>query len=242
MTSAGKGIHRSDPAVRAAARAQAFERRDRALRLVTGLGLGALAAVTPFVAEPLTGDPGTIVGAVVAALLLLGLATAVWPYEWPAEERRHRRLEAIWREVRSDADAVVGWERYAAWAESAGKQVELALIRCGPRAGEAAPAASPYSRQVVSQIDGDDVEAAAEAMEALRAEASKWEAEATARYEREQVEAEQAAHEMMLQEIEDTAAADIAAGEAQTRRELAAQEEAEQKAQAEALARALRSP
>ncbi len=137
---------------------------------------------------------------------------------------------------------MVGWERYAAWAESAGKQVELALIRCGPRAGEAAPAASPYSRQVVSQIDGDDVEAAAEAMEALRAEASKWEAEATARYEREQVEAEQAAHEMMLQEIEDTAAADIAAGEAQTRRELAAQEEAEQKAQAEALARALRSP
>jgi len=53
MTRAGKDLDRSDPAVRAAARAQAFERRDRSLRLTSGLGLGALAIVAPFVAEPL---------------------------------------------------------------------------------------------------------------------------------------------------------------------------------------------
>lgn len=242
MTSAGEHFDRSDPAARAAARAQAFERRDRSLRVATGVGLGALAVVAPFLAEPLIADSGSIVGAVVAALLLLGLATAVWPYEWSAEERRHRRLEAIWREVRSDADAVVPWERYAAWADSDAKQVQLALIRCGPRTAEAAPAASPYTRQVVRRIDGEDVAAGAEAMEALRAEASKREAQARERYHHEQAEAEQAAHELTLQEIEDAAAADIAAGEEQARRELAAQEEAEQKAQAEALARALRSP
>jgi hypothetical protein len=242
MTSAGEGFDRSDPAVRATARMQAFERRDRSLRLAIGLGLGALAVVAPFLAEPLTAESGSIVGAVVAALLLLALATAVWPYEWSAEERRHRRLEAIWREVRSDADAVVAWERYAAWAESAGRQVNLALIRCAPRTGDTGFTASPYSRQLVSRIDGEDVEAAAEAMEALRAEASEREAQARERYHHEQAEAEQAAHELTLKEIDDAAAADIAAGEEQARRELAAQEEAEQKAQAEALARALRSP
>jgi len=241
MTRAGKDLDRSDPAVRAAARAQAFERRDRSLRLASGLGLGALAIVAPFVAEPLTGDSGAIVGAVVAALLLLGFVTAVWPYEWSTDERRHRRLESIWREVRSDSDAVVEWERYAAWAESAAPQVQLALIRCAPRS-EAVIAPSPYRQQVVRQMDGEDVEAAAEAMEALRAEASEREAQARERYHHEQAEAEQAAHEMTLQEIDDAAAADIAAGEEQTRRELAAQDEAEQKAQAEALARALRSP
>lgn len=242
MTSAGKDFDRSDPAARAAARARDFERRDRSLRLAAGLGLGALALVAPFVAEPLTGDSGAVVGAVVAALLLLGLATAVWPYEWSAEERHHRRLEAIWREVRSDADEAVPWERYAAWAESAGRQVRLTLIRCGPRSGEAAHEPSPYSRQVVRRMDGEDVEAGAEAMEALRAEAAKREAEERERYEHEQAEAERAAHEMTLQEIEDTAAADIAAGEEQVRREMAAQEESEQRAQAEALARALRRP
>jgi hypothetical protein len=39
---------------------QAFERRDRSLRLASGLGLGALAIVAPFVAEPLTGGSGAV--------------------------------------------------------------------------------------------------------------------------------------------------------------------------------------
>lgn len=84
------------------------------------------------------------------------------------------------------------------------------------------------------------MEAAAEAMEELRDEASQRELAARRGHEQGRADAERAAHEMALQEIEERAAADVAAGEEQLRREQAAEEEAEQKAQAEALARALR--
>lgn len=165
---------------------------------------------------------------------------AVWPYDWSAAEGRHRELEAIWRELRGDADASVPWERYAAWAEPAGSQVKLSLITCGPRAGGPPPSPSPYSLQVVRRLSAEDQEAAAEAMEELRAEAWRRELEARRRHEQDQVDAEQAAHDMTMQEIDERAAAEVAARDEELRRELAAQEEAEQKAQAEALARALR--
>ncbi len=221
-------------------RARTARARERSLRIAVAVALGALAAIGPFVAGPVTGGAGAVVGAIVAALLLTGLAVAVWPYDWSAAEGRHRELEAIWRELRGDADAFVPWERYTAWAEPAGSQVKLSLITCGPRAGGPPPSPSPYSLQVVRRLSAEDQEAAAEAMEELRAEARRRELEARRRHEQDQVDAEQAAHDMTMQEIDERAAADVAAREEELRRELAAQEEAEQKSQAEAVARALR--
>lgn len=221
-------------------RAQIAQERERTLRRAAGVGLAVVAAFTPFIAGPGTGGPGAVVGAVVGALLLAALAVAVWPYEWSAAEGRHNELEAIWREVRTDADELVPWERYAAWAEPAGGEVKLSLITCGPRAGDAPRPPSPFGIEVVRRLGGEDLEAAAEAMEELRAEAWQRELEARRRHEQEQVDAEQAAHDMTMQEIDARAAADVAAREEKLRREAAAQEEAEQKAQAEAVARALR--
>ena len=232
----GPDIDRADLSVSA----QVAEERERSRRTAAGVALGAVAMIAPFIAAPVTGSGGAVVGAVVLSLLLSALAVAVWPYEWSAAERRHRELDAIWRELRSDADALVPWERYAAWAEPAGTEVKLSLITCGAQAGEAPPAPSPYSLQVVRRLAAEDMEAATEAMEELRAEASQRELEARRGHEQGQADAERAAHEMTLQEIEERAAADVAAGEEQLRREQAAQEEAEQKAQAEVLARALR--
>src|SRR5688572_1555674 len=93
---------RSDPAVRAAARLQAVEARDRGLRMLVAFALGASAVAAPVATQPLAGD-GATVGGVVLMFLLIGLAVAVWPYEWTAAERRHRQLDAIWRELRTDA-------------------------------------------------------------------------------------------------------------------------------------------
>jgi len=233
-------VDRADPAVRAAARARSSEARERSLRVVAGVTLGAAAALAPVAARALTGDPGAIVGAVVAALLLAGLAAVVWPYEWSAEERTHRQLEAIWRELRADADELVPWERYAAWAEPAGRDVELSLIGCAPGAGGAPAAPSPYRCEAVRRLPADDMEAAAQAMEDLRAEAARLELEGRRRHERRQRDAEQAMHERTLREIDEGAAAQVAANEERLRRELAAQEDADRRAQAEALARALR--
>lgn len=229
---------RADPA----ARARAAEGRERARRTAAAVSLGAIAMIGPFVAEPVTGSGGAVVGALVASLLLLALAVAVWPYQWSAAERRHRELEAIWRELRSDADALVAWERYAAWAEPADTEVKLSLLTCGARAGEARPAPSPYSLEVVRRLSAEDMEAAAEAMDELRAGASERELDSRRQHEQGKLDAARAAHEMTLQEIDERAAADVAAGEQQLRREEAARDAAEQKAQADALARALRRP
>ena len=49
----------------------------------------------PLTASPLTGDPGATVGAVVAALLCLALAAAIWPARWIPAEVEHHRVDSI---------------------------------------------------------------------------------------------------------------------------------------------------
>jgi hypothetical protein len=233
---------RSDPAVRARSALDHERSRDRATRIGAASCLGAIALVAPFVAEPLTGDPGATVGAIVGALLLVALATAVWPHEWTADEERHRWLEAIWREVRTDADAHTPWERYAAWAEPAEGRVELVMICCAPIAERVRGAPSPYTRRVRKRLGPDDVGAAAEAMEELRREAAELEFKAREHYRDDQLEAERREHEEMLRAIDDSATAYEREQEGRVRTELAEQDAAEREAQSEALARALRRP
>lgn len=230
---------RSDPA----ARVERLRTGERRRRITAGLVLGALAVAAPFAAAPLTGSPGATVGGVVAAIVLCLLAVAIWPIEWSDNERAHHELSLIWRQARVDPDDEhVAWERYAAWAEPSGEDVELQLICCAPAADQIADAPSPFSRLVVRRMGAEDMERAAEAMEELRDEAAARERRARERRERASMEAANRAHDERLTEIDSEAAAELAAREQQLRRELAEQEAAERRAQAEAVARALRRP
>jgi hypothetical protein len=233
---------RSDPGARALARLERLRARDLWVRIGTAVALTLLGVALPLAAEPITGDPGATVGAIVAALLLVALAVAVWPYEWTREEYRHRTLDAIWHEVRTDADVAVPWERDAAWAAARAGSVELARLACAPASERIAGAPSPYSSEVVRRLDADDVAPAAEAMEKLRAEAWELELEAQQRHADERAAAERAAEERMLRELDEAAAADLKAKEERLKREMAQQEAAERRAQAEAVAKALRRP
>ena len=235
-------LDRSDPGVRAVERFDRGKARDRGVRSVVGLALATTAIAAPFVAAPVTGSSGATIGAVVGALLLAALAAAVWPYEWSSAEEQHRRLEAIWREVRTDADAQVPWNRYAAWVEPGGGQVELVLIRCAPAARRVASAPTPYSRKVVRRLSADDVATAAEAMEQLRAEASELEFKAQQDHSADLAEAERRAHEETLRGVDEEAEAYQREADERAQRELAEQDAAERASQAAALARALRRP
>lgn len=228
---------RSDPAT-AVERLRASERRRRA---GTAVVLGALAVAVAFAAAPLTGSPGATVGAIVAAIVLCLLAVAIWPIEWGDTERAHHELALIWRQARAHPDdEQVAWERYAAWAEPSGEDVELQLICCAPVADQIADAPSPFSRRVMQRLSAEDMERAAEAMEELREKAAAHERRARERHERASVAAANRAHDARLSEIDSDAAAELAAREQQLRRELAEREAAERREQAEALARALR--
>lgn len=233
---------RDDPGVRARIQLEQLKARDRRARIVKAMVLLAVVAVAPLTAAPITGDPGATVGAIVVGLLSLALAVAIWPYEWSPDEQRHRELEAIWHELRSDSDWFVPWERYSAWAEPVDGAVQLVLITCAPAAPRIGGAPSAYSRQVIRRVDADDVAGAAQAMEELRAEAAQRELRAQQRHELKSLEAQRRADDRTLREIDDTAAADIKARERELTRELAEQEAAERRAQAEAVARALRRP
>jgi len=215
--------------------------RERRRRLRAGLFLATLAVVVPFSAQPLTGSPGATVGAVAAAIVLCMLAVAVWPYEWSKPERAHHELAWIWRAARGGGDdEPVAWERYVVWAEPRGEHVELQLICRAPAADGSATSPSPFSRSIVRRFDADDMEAAAEAMEQLRDEAAERERRSRERHERADVAAADRAHDEKLNQIEREAVAELAAREQQLRREFAEQEAAERRAQAEAVARALR--
>lgn len=230
---------RCDPAA-GVERLRASERRRR---ITAGLVLGALAVAVAFAAGPLTGSPGATVGGIVAALILCLLAVATWPTEWSESERAHHELALIWREARADPDdEQVAWERYAVWAEPSGEDVELQLICCAPLAHPTTDAPSPFSRLVVRRLNAEDVERAAEAMEELREEAAARELRARERHELAGVEAANRACDERLSEIDSEAAAELAARDLQLHRELAEQEAAERRAQAEAVARALRRP
>ena len=215
--------------------------RERRRRIRAGLLLGALAAVAAFTAAPVTGGPGATVGGVVAAIILCLLAIANWPSEWSDTERAHHELAWIWRQARVDAgDEQVAWERYAAWAEPVGEEVELQLICCEPIAERVADAPSPFSRLVVRRLNAEDIEAAAEAMQQLCDEAAERERQARERHELDRVQAQSRDYDEQLSAIDDQAAAELAAREQQLRREFAEQEATERRAQAEAIARAIR--
>jgi hypothetical protein len=94
----------------------------------------------------------------------------------------------------------------------------------------------------VRQVDPDDVAAAAEAMETLRAQASERERRARERHIDEQLEAERRPQEARLAEIDRELEQVVKAGEYEARRERAEQEAADRRAQADAVARALRRP
>ena len=220
---------RSDPAVRAAARlahTRASERRNRKLAAVTLVLAGLLAVLA---AEPITGEPGATVGAVVGALLLTALAVAVWPWTWSEAETKYHELDSIWHELRTDAARRVEWDRYAAWAEARGSSIRLILLRCAPAGEQLGGAPNPYSTEFRHGIDAENITHAVTAMEALREKAADLE-----------LQAEQRVHQARLDAIDRATNAAIRADERDARDELAAQEAVERRAQAEAVARALR--
>jgi hypothetical protein len=229
-------LDRGDPAARAEERVRRQERRHAYARIVAGLALGLLAITAPAVAEPLTGDPGATVGAVVLAGLLAGCAAVVWPWTWTGEERAHHELAAVWSEARGGAGEDVPWDRYAAWARADGERVELVLLR---RVGSS-PEPSPYREDEVRRIEADDVGDAAAAMEELRERAAALEARAREEHLEALSTAERREHEEALARVEEAVAVEQREAEAQMRHELAAQEAAERRAQAAAVARALR--
>ena len=84
---------RSDPAARAAARLALTGARQRRQRVLAAVALVAIGVLGVLVAEPVTGEPGPTVGAIVGALLLTALAVAVWPSAWSEPESTHHELE-----------------------------------------------------------------------------------------------------------------------------------------------------
>jgi hypothetical protein len=236
------GRDQSDPGTRAAARLARQLRAHRRGRIGGSFILALLGVSLVLAAEPLTGVAGARVGAVVGALCLLGVAAAVWPWTWSRAEYEHHQLNSIWRELRTDADQEVPWERYAAWAEADSESVQLQLIRHAPARRRTSGAPSPLSRSLARQVDPEDVGGAAEAMEALRAEASERERDARDRHTHEQLEGERRRHEGRLAAIDREVEQTIKAGVEQAQRELAEQEAADRRVQADAVARALRRP
>ena len=230
---------RDDPAVRAALRLARTQARDRRRRRAAVIVLWTLALLAPVLPE---GDHGATVGAAILALLLVAIALAVRPVAWGPEEIRHRELEAIWRELRPDAAQALPWQRCAAWAEQHGEAVDLVLISCAPAAPRIAGAPSPYARRRIRRLDAEDVDAAAQAMEELRADAAERELRARRRIDQEHDVARRQAEDRALQEIDEAAAAELRAREQQLEQEAAAQAAAERRAQAAAVARALRRP
>ena len=228
---------RSDPDVRATARLRRLRMRDEGWRVCAVVALCGLAVVCVLTAQPVTGESGATLGALLGAGLLGAVARVVWPWTWSGEERRHRALESIWRQVRTDARVSTDWDRYAAWAAQAGERVELQLLQCAP-SGSDAP--SPYGCAPQRVFEPDDIEAAAAGMEALRARAVELELRSRERSRQVVLDAERAAEDAALEQVDREAAADLATREAQLRREFATQEAAERRVQAEALARALR--
>ena len=136
---------RSDPGVRADLRLAATERTQRASRITAAIAVFALAAVIPFMAQPLTGDPGAIYGATIASLVLVGCGVAAWPWRWSDAEREQHALAAIWNEARVGADAATPWTRYAAWA--AGRKPTALTSSSSPARARRRTSGSPAHSQ-----------------------------------------------------------------------------------------------
>lgn len=228
--------------MRAAQALAARRRRENLVRTAVGLVLFGLAILVPAGAEPVTGDPGATVGGVVTAILFMTLAVAVWPQPWSPGEAQHRELDAIWHEVRTDADEEVAWPRFAGWVQADGERLRLQMLRRDPAANGLGGAPSPYLREDVRRIAADDIELATAAMEQLRTDAQAREESARRDLDDQNTRAERVAHERALQNIDDASAAEIRAREEELKQEMAAQDAAERRAQAAAVARSLRRP
>ena len=194
-----------------------------------------------FAAEPLTGQAGATVGAVVGALLLLALAAAVWPWEWTKAESTHRELESIWHELRTDAAQRVEWDRYAAWADAKAEQrgAQPGALRARTpatrrRPQPLQPRPPPADRRRGHRRRRPPPWKRCEP----RPPTSNLTPSAATTSGRSTPSDNE--HQSRLDAIERDAEAAIQAGEQQARRELAAQEAAERRAQADAVARALR--
>ena len=203
---------------------------------MAGVFMGGLGFLAPFAVFALLDDPGATIGAGVAGFVLAGCAAVVWPWAWSPEERRHHELSAIWEEARADGAERVPWDRFAAWARTDGGDVELALLRLA--GGVDAP--SPLSMEAVQRIDPDRMDEAAGAMEALHDRAGAMEARAREEYLQTQSAEERRVHDEALRRIDRSAEEHQRRAEERMRQELAAEEDAERRAQAAALARALR--
>jgi hypothetical protein len=232
---------RSDPAVRADVRLAATERTQRAGRITAAIALFALAALIPFVAQPLTGDPGAIYGATIASLVLVGCGVAAWPWRWSDAEREQHTLAAIWAEARTGAADRTPWRRYAAWAEAQGDHIDLILVSHTGSA-ENKWVARAFSRSVTRSLDADAIADAATAMEGLREQAARREDDARRRHLDEAAAADRKPLDDALRAVDESAAAEQRQAEKRMLQELAEQEAAEREAQAAAIARALRRP
>jgi hypothetical protein len=231
---------RSDPAVRAAGCVRAARTRERVRRLAAASALVVLALAAPGASASL--GPGAAVGGVVGSMLCCCVAYAVAPRRWTVGEERHHELACIWRQVRSGPEAPAEWDRYAAWVTADGERLRLQLVRAADVGRRTAGAPSPYRVEDVRTVAAEDVAAAAEAMEELRAEAAAREECSRQRHERERLEAERRRLAEQLASVDAAQQAELRAREEALRRELAEQERAEREAQAQAVARALRRP
>jgi hypothetical protein len=228
-------IDYEDPGVRARLCVGEFERSERTTRIAKALGLFALAALGPWLAGPVPGDPGTV-GAVLAALLLLGTGVAIWPWTWSEPERQHHTVAAIWAQIRPAAGDDTPWTRYGAWAIAGDQDVELVLVTRRGTAEET-DAASPFTLTVERRLD-PDIDDAAHAMEALRQEAAELESRA---YERHRDKVSVAVKpDGAVSALEPAADDEQRRAELQMLGDVAAEETAERRAQAAAVARALR--
>jgi hypothetical protein len=230
---------RGDPAVRAEQALRREARRRREGRWLLALGLLGAAAAVPSLAHALTGRAGSVVGALILSGLLVGLAVAAWPWTWSAQELEHQRLEAIWAQTRSDAAAAVPWERCAAWAIAEGEQVQLVRLTCAPCTD---PAPRRLRSEVMRRVDAAAIADAAEAMEELRRACEERELAARQAVADARLHGERAADDAALAAVDAAAAEMQRLAEEQMRREVQAQDAAERRAQAVALAEALRRP
>lgn len=209
------------------------------MRVAAAVSLCGIAIAGPAATWQTTQGEGAFVGVSLLAILCLALAFVVAPWTTHSSEARHHELQAIWREIRADADDEVPWVRYGAWAVADGETVRLELVCC-TRATSDTP--SLYRRGPAGEVDGEDPAAALAAMEALRGRAASMEEAARQAYLQSQQHERDLREDQALQAVERQAAEYQEHNEQQLRAEIAAQERAERRARAVALARALRRP
>ena len=227
-----------DPDGRAQLALREFAHRDRRNRVAAALALFALAGAGPLVSWGVLGDTTATVGTILAAVLCFGCGVALWPWPWSEAEREHHHAVAVWSHVRPATARATPWTRYAAWAIACEDRVELVLISRRGTAEEAT-SASPFTFTVRRRLDAHSIDDAAVAMEALRAEAAELEANAHDRHLA-ALAASGRRPDDARHAVQETAEDHQRRLEAQLNHEVAQEDAAERRAQADAVARALR--